>query len=286
MINYILFLLVILVSNVIQGITGFAGTILAMPPSLMLVGYPIAKPVLNVLGLLSGIYVFAGNYKSVCWKELKKIVAVMAAGIIGGILIKGLFDGKEQILYKLLGVFILFLSVQGWLSLRQGAKKNQEVKNAKPDSDQPVKPDSVQPVKPDSDQLVKPDPGQLVKPDSDCKDSPALYLILALAGIVHGIFVSGGPLLISYLTKKIQDKVSFRATISTVWVFLNSMILVDDIRAGLWNADLLKVQLLSIPFLLLGMFIGGKLYVRMSQRLFMMITYILLFISGVSLLVK
>lgn len=270
MINYILFLLVILVSNVIQGITGFAGTILAMPPSLMLVGYPIAKPVLNVLGLLSGIYVFAGNYKSVCWKELKKIVAVMAAGIIGGILIKGLFDGKEQILYKLLGVFILFLSVQGWLSLRQGANKNQEVKNAKPDPDQPV----------------KPDPGQLVKPDSDCKDSPALYLILALAGIVHGIFVSGGPLLISYLTKKIQDKVSFRATISTVWVFLNSMILVDDIRAGLWNADLLKVQLLSIPFLLLGMFIGGKLYVRMSQRLFMMITYILLFISGVSLLVK
>lgn len=278
MINYILFLLVILVSNVIQGITGFAGTILAMPPSLMLVGYPIAKPVLNVLGLLSGIYVFAGNYKSVCWKELKKIVAVMAAGIIGGILIKGLFDGKEQILYKFLGVFILFLSVQGWLSLRQGAKKNQEVKNVKPDPDQPVKPDSVQ--------LVKPDPGQLVKPDSDCKDSPALYLILALAGIVHGIFVSGGPLLISYLTKKIQDKVSFRATISTVWVFLNSMILVDDIRAGLWNADLLKVQLLSIPFLLLGMFIGGKLYVRMSQRLFMMITYILLFISGVSLLVK
>lgn len=302
MINYILFLLVILVSNVIQGITGFAGTILAMPPSLMLVGYPIAKPVLNVLGLLSGIYVFAGNYKSVCWKELKKIVAVMAAGIIGGILIKGLFDGKEQILYKLLGVFILFLSVQGWLSLRQGANKNQEVKNAKPDSVQPVKPDSdqlvkpdsaqlvkpvpVQPVKPDSDQPVKPDPGQLVKPDSECKDSPALYLILALAGIVHGIFVSGGPLLISYLTKKIQDKVSFRATISTVWVFLNSMILVDDIRAGLWNADLLKVQLLSIPFLLLGMFIGGKLYVRMSQRLFMMITYILLFISGVSLLVK
>ena len=34
------------------------------------------------------------------------------------------------------------------------------------------------------------------------RESPALYLILILAGIVHGIFVSGGPLLISYLTKK------------------------------------------------------------------------------------
>lgn len=253
MINNILFLLVILLSNVIQGITGFAGTILAMPPSLMLVGYPVAKPVLNVLGLLSGIYVFAGNYKRVCWKELKKIVAVMAVGIIGGILIKGLFEGKDQILYKLLGVFIIFLSVQGWLSLQKGGKKQES-----------------------GAAVLAPATG----------DSPVLYLILALAGIAHGIFVSGGPLLISYLTKKIQDKVSFRATISTVWVFLNSMILVDDIRAGLWNAQLCKIQLISIPFLLLGMFVGGKLYARMSQRLFMMITYVLLFISGISLLVK
>ena len=77
--GYAVFFLVILLSNIIQGITGFAGTILAMPPSLMLVGYDTAKPVLNVLGLLSGIYVFAGHRKHVCWGELKKIVAVMAA---------------------------------------------------------------------------------------------------------------------------------------------------------------------------------------------------------------
>ena len=60
MMNYILFLLVILLTNIIQGITGFAGTILAMPPGLMLVGYPVAKPVLNVLGLLSGIMSLPG----------------------------------------------------------------------------------------------------------------------------------------------------------------------------------------------------------------------------------
>lgn len=254
MTNYILFLLIILFTNIIQGITGFAGTILAMPPSLMLVGYPVAKPVLNVLGLLSGIYVFAGKHGSVCWKELKKIVAVMAAGIIGGILIKGLFAGKEQILYKILGVFIIFLSVQGIYALKKGDEKDGK------------KADFAAQEK--------------------AKDSPALYLLLVLAGIVHGIFVSGGPLLIGYLTKKIPDKVSFRATISTVWIFLNGMILADDIRMGLWNVELVKTQLISIPFLLAGMFIGAKLYARMSQKLFMMITYLLLFISGVLLLVK
>ena len=248
MMNDVLFFLVILLSNVIQGITGFAGTILAMPPCMMLAGYSVAKPVLNVLGLMSGIYVFVGKHKSVCWKELKKIVIIMAFGIIGGILIRSAFTGKEQILYRLLGIFVIFLSLQGVYNLRQesrGVPKREE--------------------------------------DSD---SPVLYLLLAAAGVVHGIFVSGGPLLIGYLTKKVQDKVSFRATISTIWIFLNTMILVDDIRAGLWNVSLIRIQLIAIPFLFAGMYIGSRLYVKMSQKLFMMITYVLLFISGVSLLIK
>lgn len=168
MMNYILFLLVILLTNIIQGITGFAGTILAMPPGLMLVGYPVAKPVLNVLGLLSGIYVFTGNYKSVCWTELRKIVAVMAAGIIGGILLRGLFIGKEQALYRFLGIFVIFLAVRGGLSIRKEGQNSRKEAIQTPSR----------------------------------QESPALYLILILAGIVHGIFVSGGPLLISYLTKK------------------------------------------------------------------------------------
>ena len=81
--NQILFYIVILLTNIIHGITGFAGTILAMPPSLMLVGYDIAKPILNVLAIFSGVYVFVGNYKNINWKELGKIVVVMALGIFG-----------------------------------------------------------------------------------------------------------------------------------------------------------------------------------------------------------
>ena len=239
-------MLVILLTNIIQGITGFAGTILAMPPGLMLVGYSVAKPVLNVLGLLSGIYVFVGHRKQVCWKELRVIVGFMAIGIVGGIFVKGFLEGSQQLLYKLLGIFVIFLSVRGAYTLKTGEKE----------------------AKTESRTLVNP------------------YVILLLAGIAHGIFVSGGPLLISYLTKKIKDKVSFRATISTVWIFLNSMILADDIRSGLWHTGLLKVQAVSIPFLLAGMLIGSRLYSRMSQRLFMAITYILLLISGISLFLK
>lgn len=275
--GYAVFFLVILLSNIIQGITGFAGTILAMPPSLMLVGYDTAKPVLNVLGLLSGIYVFAGHRKHVCWGELKKIVAVMAAGIVGGIFLKGFFAGRERALYALLGLFVVCLSLQGlhklwrdWLGTQEdaaaGAEAAAEAKAAAGAKTAEAKAAAE---------------GKAAGPDK-----AGLYLLLGLAGIVHGIFVSGGPLLIGYLTKRIQDKVSFRATISTVWVVLNTIILLDDIRSGLWNPELVKIQAASIPFLLAGMAVGSRLYAKMSQRLFMLITYVLLFVSGISLLIK
>ena len=244
MLQYILFFLVIAIANIIQGITGFAGTILAMPFSLMLVGYPVAKPVLNVLAILSGGYVFLGNRDKVDKKVLFQVIAVMLVGIFAGIWIKDLFLGHEKMLYLALGIFIILLALEGFweLFLRK-------------------------------------------TPKSD-KVSPLTYGLLPLAGLVHGIFVSGGPLLIGFMSKKLPDRHAFRATISTVWIILNTIILVDDIRAGYWDSHLLIVFLISIPFLFVGMKIGSKLYAKMNQRTFMIITYILLFISGLTLLFK
>ena len=65
-----------------------------------------------------------------------------------------------------------------------------------------------------------------------------------------------------------------------------TLILLEDVRAGLWVPSTLRVLIISVPFLLVGMFIGSKLYARMSQLVFMKLTYILLFISGLTLLVK
>ncbi|MBQ3904036.1 MAG: sulfite exporter TauE/SafE family protein, partial [Eubacterium sp.] len=60
----VLFVIVVFISNVIQSITGFAGTVLAMPFSIMLVGYGTAKPVLNVIGIVLSLGVIGLNHKS------------------------------------------------------------------------------------------------------------------------------------------------------------------------------------------------------------------------------
>ena len=67
----LLFLLVLFVSNVIQAITGFAGTVLAMPPSVYLLGLDHAKVVLNVMAWLSGLMIAVTGYRHINWKCLR-----------------------------------------------------------------------------------------------------------------------------------------------------------------------------------------------------------------------
>ena len=252
-----LFYLVVLAANIIQGITGFAGTILAMPFSVRLVGMDVAVPVLNVLGLLSGIYVFAGNRKHVDTKEIKRILTVAVPAVIAGILIKLWLSARPGVLYIVLGTVVTATAVLGLWKMFGPGKGAESASEAGRES----------PEKPQSSGLTA-------------------ILILAASGLVHGMFVCGGPLLISYLAVRIRDKTAFRATISTVWIFLNGIILVSQIISGAWSADLLRVQLISVPFLLAGMLLGGVLYRHMSQRAFMALTYVLLLIAGLSLFFK
>lgn len=245
--NDFYFFLVILLTNIIQGITGFAGTILAMPFSLKLVGMDVAVPVLNLLGLLSGVYVFAGNRKSVDKKVLKHVLLIMGVTVLVGIFVRHLLSGKPQLLYYTLGVIVLAISVTGLLKTF----------------------------------------GFNLKTEDTSKSSTVLpEVLLAAAGLVHGMFVCGGPLLIGYLTKKLPEKSAFRATISTIWIFLNGIILISQIVTGMWTPQLVKTALFSLPFLFTGMFIGGVMYKGMSQRFFIILTYVLLFIAGLSLFFK
>lgn len=241
----ILFLLVIFFANIIQGITGFAGTVLAMPFGLYLVGFKLTKPVLNALGILAGAYVFCEHGKHINKDEFKKTILIMLIGIVVGFSVKSFFIDKELLLYKLLGSLIILLSISGAYSMKNSGEQKKKISS-----------------------------------------SWFTNCLLILAGVVHGMFVCGGPILIGYLSKKIKDKLQFRATISSIWIVLNTIILMDDIRLSLWNSETFKMFLLSVPVLFIGMYVGSRLCARMSQRLFMKATYILMFISGVLLFMK
>lgn len=231
-----LFLLTILLTNLIQGITGFAGTVLAMPFVIMIYGIDVAKPSLTILALLAGLLIAVRCYKDIAWKELLKILAVMFLGVFAGEYIYSFL--QTEILLKIFAVFVIAVAVLGLLG-----KKNREM------------------------------PG------------PALDAILLLAGIIHGMFVSGGPLLIVYAVKKLPEKNMFRATVSMIWVVLDIYLIIKQTMAGLMTEFTLSVTLWSVPALLAGVLIGNRLAKKMTQEVFIKLSYILLIISGASLIV-
>ena len=221
----LLFLLVLFVSNVIQAITGFAGTVLAMPPSVYLLGLDHAKVVLNVMAWLSGLMIAVTGYRHINWKELLKMSAVMLVGMFAGIQICRIVK-SENILLTIYGIIIVVVALKN-LCIHTEKKL----------------PDLI------------------------------LWIVLILAGIIHGMFVSGGALLVIY------------ATVAPVWVVLNFFLMVTQFRSGLVGTTDIRLICISILPLLIATWLGKKLVCKVSQKVFLNLTYILLLISGVSLIV-
>lgn len=105
----ILFFLILFGANLIQAITGFAGTLLAMPPSMQLLGVDEAKSVLAVLDQLSCLLIVLTGFRHINWKEFGKMAVLMVVGMFAGMKIFEAFP--IQRLLTLYGVMILCIAL-------------------------------------------------------------------------------------------------------------------------------------------------------------------------------
>lgn len=268
-IRIFLFLLVVLFANIMQTITGFAGTVLAMPFSIILIGSDLSRLILNILGLLASLGVAVINFKSINWKEVIKICVIMLVGMVAGYLILGYAQISKQILLIILAAFVLLFTVIGCYTTF-------------------IKKEKVQ------DAPVVSENGEVQQCDVTFKEpiykEILLYAILVVSGVVHGMYVCGGPLLIIYATKKLKGKDEFRSTLSFVWVVLNIVNLVRDIIAGnfaiLNSIESIAALVMAIFLLTAAIAIGTLLARRMDKKKFMIVTYVLMAISAISLILN
>ena len=243
MIKNILFLIVVFLTNIIQCITGFAGTVLAMPFSVMLIGYDAAKAILNLLGLLASIYIVIICFKHINKKELAKMTGIMLVGMAAGMYLKRFFTANPSLLYKTLGIIVIVFAIMNAVKFFRH------------------KEDKTLP-------------------------EPVSVILLVLSGVVHGMFVCGGPLLVTYASGKLKDKDEFRGTLSAVWIILNGILFVSDIIGGAFDAPTVKLMLISVAVLAAALVAGNLISKKMSRKVFLILTYLLMLISGVSLLLK
>ena len=263
-----LFLLVIIFANIMQTITGFAGTVLAMPFSIILVGSELSRTVLNILGIAASLGVVILNRKAINWKEVLKICAIMLVGMVAGYLIISYANISKQILYFILAGFVLLFTVIGCYTTFIKKEKKEEV---------------------DETQLLdNQDQARIMK--EPIYKVNLWYALLVVAGVVHGMYVCGGPLLIIYATKKLKDKDEFRSTLSMVWVVLNIVNLVRDILFGNFVTGDPKmtfiVLAMALGVLTAAVAIGNLIAKRLNRKTFMIITYVLMAISAISLILN
>ena len=109
-------------------------------------------------------------------------------------------------------------------------------------------------------------------------------VLLIIGGFIHGLFVSGGPLLVLALQSKVKEKEKFRATLSFVWVLLNSVLLGQDLINQAWNIEMLILLAISVPTVIVSIIIGKTIFKKLNNDTFMKFAYLLLFISGFFLL--
>lgn len=108
--------------------------------------------------------------------------------------------------------------------------------------------------------------------------------IIGAAGITHGLFASGGPLLVYGLAGMQLDKARFRATLILVWFTLNSVLTVLFLAQGRLQA--VYVPLLAyLPLVPLGVVIGEHLHHKINETAFRALIYWVLAVAAVALMV-
>jgi len=121
---------------------------------------------------------------------------------------------------------------------------------------------------------------KLFFPESGDIPKPYRIAALILAGLMQGMFTSGGPFLVIYAITAIPDKNRFRATISTVWSTINTYMVIHMLIQGMYSGVATNLVIYSIIPVALAIFIGKKVSDRLNRELFLKVVYVLLMVSG------
>ena len=109
------------------------------------------------------------------------------------------------------------------------------------------------------------------------------------SGGISGLLTSSigmpGPPLLLYFTGVGVEKAILRSTALGFYVFIYSSSLAMQIFFDGTSKNIWLASLISIPIVLLGIFLGQHLFKRINQKMFSIITYAILFITGLYLLV-
>lgn len=125
------------------------------------------------------------------------------------------------------------------------------------------------------------------KSSMDATLSPFVERMALLAGgVVHGAFATGGPLAVFVSGRVLSDKAQFRATLSVLWLLLNTLLVIVYGLSGKISGQSLGLGLLLFPSLFAGMALGEWAHRRIPMHAFRVGVFGLLLITGILLVIR
>ena len=122
--------------------------------------------------------------------------------------------------------------------------------------------------------------------------SPEFYIpkflkpfVIFIGGIFGGIFGTAGPFFIAAMKEKFKDKSTMRSTLSILFLTLNFIRIPLYVKDGLLNFEIVLPFWWIIFPLFFTIWLGHKIHVKISERVFRTGVSILLGIAGILMLI-
>ena len=127
---------------------------------------------------------------------------------------------------------------------------------------------------------------QLVRPADRRLARPLQLGLLGLGGVAHGLFGTGGPMIVYVVRRRLADKLAFRSTLAVLWLVLNTALLVNFASSHLYTRTAGWVGAVLALALTPGLVIGNRLHHRLDAARFERIVWLVLLLAGLALVLR
>jgi uncharacterized membrane protein YfcA len=111
--------------------------------------------------------------------------------------------------------------------------------------------------------------------------------LLVLGGLAHGLFGTGGPMIVYVLGRRLTDKQAFRATLAVLWLVLNLALLTNFATLHRYDAPAVRPIFLTLALTLApGLYLGDRLHHALPPARFEKAVWLLLLVAGAALTLR
>ncbi len=127
---------------------------------------------------------------------------------------------------------------------------------------------------------------QLVRPAGNPLTRIVRWILLGLGGVAHGLFGTGGPMIVYVVRRRLPDKRAFRSTLAVLWLVLNFALLANYASAGLYTSLTAKTFGVLALTIVPGLLIGDRVHRKLDAEKFERVVWLVLLLAGGALAIR